>query len=46
MLGGSTIRSDNSGTLSEDNCGTGHLPKVTSRKLKKLIQPVLIQLVG
>ena len=39
------IHSDNGCTLSSDNGGTGHLSKVTSRKLKKLIQPVLIQLV-
>ena len=38
--------SDNCGTLSSDNGGTGHLSKVTSSKLKKLIRPVLIQLVG
>ena len=33
-------------TLSSDNGGTGHVSKVTSSKLKKLIQLVLIQLVG
>ena len=50
---GDTICLDNSGTLSlgkggnlcSDNGGTGRLSKVTRCKLKKLIQPVLIQLV-
>ena len=32
--------------LSSDNFGSGSLSKVTSSKLKKLIQPTLIQLVG
>ena len=32
--------------VSSDNAGTGHLSKVTSSKLKKIIQPMLVQLVG
>ena len=40
-----TIRPDNGGCLSSDNCGNGHLSKVTSSKLKKLIHPVHIQIV-
>ena len=46
QLVGHILHSDNGGTLSSDNIGTGHLSKVTSCKLKKLIQPVLIQLVS
>ena len=46
QLGGGTLHSDNSGNLSTDIRSSGHLPKFTSSKLKKLIQPVLIQLVG
>ena len=37
-----TLWSNNGGTLSSDTCGTGHLSKVTSSKLLKLIQPVHI----
>ena len=33
-------------TLNSDNGGSGHLSTVTSSKLKKVIEPVLIQLVG
>ena len=39
----STPHSDNGSNLSSSICGTGCLSKVTS---SKLIQPVLIQLVG
>ena len=46
QLVGYTRHSDNAGKLSSDNCATGCLSKVTSSKLKKLIQPVLIQLVS
>ena len=54
QLVGSTLRSNNGGmvssgncgTLSSDNGGTGHLSNVTGSKLKKLIQPVFIQLEG
>ena len=50
---GDKLCSDNSGTLStskggnlcSDNGGTGCLSKVTNCKLKKLVQPVLMQLV-
>ena len=43
---GGNLSSRNGGNLISDNGGTGHLSKVASRKLKKLIQPVLIELVG
>ena len=48
---GGTLSSDSGGIgvvgiLRSDNGGTGHLSKVTNSKLRKLIQPVLIQLAG
>ena len=36
---GCTLYLDNGCTTSSDNCCCGHLSKVTSTKLKKLIQP-------
>ena len=41
-----TLRSDNDGTFSSENGNNGYLSKVATSKLKKLIQHVLIQLVG
>ena len=41
-----TLYSHNCGTVSSDNCGNGHLSYVSSSKLKKLIEPVLIQFLG
>ena len=45
-MAGCTLHSDNCGTFTSDNGGTGDLCKITSSKLEKLIQPVLILLVG
>ena len=42
QLVGCTLRLDNRDTLRSDSGGTGYVSKVTCRKLKKLIQPVLI----
>ena len=45
-VGKLSFQSNNANNLSSDNGGTGHVYKVTCGKLKKLIQPVVIQLVS
>ena len=46
QLVGSTLHSCNSCTLRSEYGGTGHLYKETRGMLKKLIQPVVLALVG